>query len=210
VLRDAQRGHQQGTASKEQQGNGFYGLAIGFTVAAAACAVGGVSGGVFNPQVALGGATGGVFAWSTIWIYLVVQLGAGIIAGLAFLVLDPGDGALRTYTGGSNRISRPAGPNPVPAQRGESPSTAPASAATRIPSSNETGVRPARNRNPARSRQRTPHPGPGQQALAHGRRGRPDPAAGQLPDRAVARSAAPAGTESAPSRTRLGRLPVAV
>ena len=126
--------------SKEQQGNGFYGLAIGFTVAAAAFAVGGVSGGVFNPQVALGGATGGVFAWSTIWVYLVVQLGAGIIAGLAFLVLDPGDSALRTYTGGSNRISRPAGPNPVPAQRGESPSTAPAPAATRVPSSNETGA----------------------------------------------------------------------
>jgi aquaporin Z len=112
--------------SKGQQGNGFYGLAIGFTVAAAAFAVGGISGGVFNPQVALGGATGGVFAWSTIWIYLVVQLGAGIIAGLAFLVLDPGDSALRTYTGGSNRISRPAGPNLVPAPRGESPSTAPA------------------------------------------------------------------------------------
>jgi hypothetical protein len=106
---------------QEQQGNGFYGLAIGFTVAAAAFAVGGVSGGVFNPQVALGGATGGVFAWSTIWIYLVVQLGAGIIAGLAFLVLDPGDSALRTYTGGSNHISRPAGPNPVPAQRGDAP-----------------------------------------------------------------------------------------
>ncbi|MFG3024504.1 aquaporin [Streptomyces sp. NPDC048254] len=77
--------------SKDQPGNGFYGLAIGFTVAAGAFAVGGISGGVFNPAVALGGATAGLFGWSTIWVYLVVQLAAGIAAGLAFLALNPGD-----------------------------------------------------------------------------------------------------------------------
>jgi len=89
--------------SKDQPGNGFFGLAIGFTVTAGAFAVGGISGGVFNPAVALGGATAGLFAWSTIWVYLVVQLGAGIAAGLAFLVLNPGDRLLRTYTGGPNQ-----------------------------------------------------------------------------------------------------------
>jgi aquaporin Z len=99
--------------SKDQPGNGFFGLAIGFTVAAGAFAVGGISGGVFNPQVALGGATAGVFAWSTIWVYVVVQLGAGVVAGLAFLLLNPGDGALRTYTGGPNRVLRHAGSNPT-------------------------------------------------------------------------------------------------
>ena len=88
--------------SKDQPGNGFFGLAIGFTVTAGAFAVGGISGGVFNPAVALGGATAGIFAWSTIWVYLVVQLGAGIAAGLTFLVLNPGDRSLRTYTGGPN------------------------------------------------------------------------------------------------------------
>ena len=77
--------------SKDQPGNGFFGLAIGFTVAAGAFAVGGISGGVFNPAVALGGASAGLFAWSTIWVYLLVQLGAGIAAGLAFLALNPGD-----------------------------------------------------------------------------------------------------------------------
>jgi aquaporin Z len=77
--------------SKDQPGNGFYGLAIGFTVAAGAFAVGGISGGVFNPAVALGGATAGLFGWSTIWVYLVVQLAAGLAAGLAFLALNPGD-----------------------------------------------------------------------------------------------------------------------
>src|SRR4051812_38665027 len=35
-------------------GNSFYGLAIGFTVAAGGLAVGSVSGGAFNPAVALG------------------------------------------------------------------------------------------------------------------------------------------------------------
>ena len=68
--------------SKDQPGNGFFGLAIGFTVVAAgAFAVGGISGGVFNPAVALGGATAGLFAWSTIWSLVVVELAAGIAAG---------------------------------------------------------------------------------------------------------------------------------
>src|SRR5438128_754832 len=98
--------------SKDQPGNGFFGLAIGFTVAAGAFAVGGISGGVFNPAVALGGATAGLFAWSTIWVYLLVQLGAGIAAGLAFLALNPGDRVLRTYTGGPNQ-ARHAGSNPA-------------------------------------------------------------------------------------------------
>ena len=106
--------------SKDQPGNGFFGLAIGFTVAAGAFAVGGISGGVFNPAVALGGATAGVFAWSTIWVYLVVQLGAGIAAGLAFLALNPGDRLLRTYTGGPNQ-ARHGGSHPVPPTPGSNP-----------------------------------------------------------------------------------------
>ena len=77
--------------SKDQPGNGFFGLAIGFTVVAGAFAVGGISGGVFNPAVALGGAAAGLFGWSTIWVYLIVQLAAGIAAGLTFLALNPGD-----------------------------------------------------------------------------------------------------------------------
>jgi aquaporin Z len=77
--------------SKDQANNGFFGLAIGFTVVAGAFAVGGISGGVFNPAVALGGATAGLFAWSTIWVYLAVQLAAGVVAGLAFRTLNPSD-----------------------------------------------------------------------------------------------------------------------
>jgi aquaporin Z len=77
--------------SKDQPGNGFFGLAIGFTVVAGAFAVGGISGGVFNPAVALGGATAGLFGWSTIWVYLLVELAAGVVAGLAFRALNPAD-----------------------------------------------------------------------------------------------------------------------
>ena len=40
--------------SKATQGNSYYGIAIGLTVMAGAYAVGGVSGGVFNPAVAVG------------------------------------------------------------------------------------------------------------------------------------------------------------
>jgi aquaporin Z len=77
--------------SKDQQGNSFFGLAIGFTVLAGAFAVGGISGAAFNPAVALGAATAGLFAWSTLWVYVLVQVVAGIAAGLVFLALNPDD-----------------------------------------------------------------------------------------------------------------------
>jgi aquaporin Z len=77
--------------SKDQTGNQFFGLAIGFTVAAGAFAVGGISGGSFNPAVSLGAAVGGLFGWSTLWVYLLVELGAGVLAGLTFRELNPTD-----------------------------------------------------------------------------------------------------------------------
>jgi aquaporin Z len=77
--------------SKDQARNGFFGLAIGFTVVAGAFAIGAVSGGSLNPAVTLGAGVGGLFAWSTIWIYFLVQLGAGVAAGLTFLGLNPDD-----------------------------------------------------------------------------------------------------------------------
>src|SRR5580765_5978828 len=50
-------------------GNSFYGLAIGFTVLTGAFAVGGISGGAFNPAVAVGISVMGLASWSNIWIY---------------------------------------------------------------------------------------------------------------------------------------------
>ncbi len=77
--------------SKDHPDNSFYGLAIGFTVVTGAIAVGAISGGVFNPAVAIGGAAIGLFAWPTLWTYLVAQILAGTAAGLAFLALNPDD-----------------------------------------------------------------------------------------------------------------------
>ncbi|MGH3764065.1 MAG: MIP/aquaporin family protein [Pseudonocardiaceae bacterium] len=77
--------------SKDHPNNSFYGLAIGFTVVTGAIAVGAISGGVFNPAVAIGGAAIGLFAWATLWAYLVAQIVAGVAAGLVFLFLNPDD-----------------------------------------------------------------------------------------------------------------------
>jgi aquaporin Z len=77
--------------SKSHPDNSFYGLAIGFTVVAGGFAVGGISGGAFNPAVALGASVMGLFAWPTLWVYLLTQLAGGTAAGLAFLALNPDD-----------------------------------------------------------------------------------------------------------------------
>ncbi|MFE0156027.1 aquaporin [Nonomuraea sp. NPDC059007] len=77
--------------SKDHPGNSFYGLAIGFTVAAGAFAVGGVSGAVFNPAVAVGAASMGLLDWSKIWLWLAADLVGGALAGAAFLALNPDD-----------------------------------------------------------------------------------------------------------------------
>ena len=77
--------------SKDNDGNSFYGLAIGGTVTAGAIAVGGVSGGGFNPAVALGLAVHGEFAWSNMWVYAVAPLVGAAIAGIAFRLLNTHD-----------------------------------------------------------------------------------------------------------------------
>jgi len=77
--------------SKDQPGNGFFGLAIGFTVAAGAFAVGGISGGVFNPAIAVGGMVSGLFEWSHIWIYLLADLLGAAAAAMTFLYVLPGE-----------------------------------------------------------------------------------------------------------------------
>lgn len=77
--------------SKDHPNNSFYGLAIGFTVLAGAVAVGSISGGAFNPAVVLGGALMGLFGWATLPVYLVAQLVAGAVAGLAFRALNRDD-----------------------------------------------------------------------------------------------------------------------
>jgi aquaporin Z len=78
--------------SKDHPDNSFYGLAIGFTVFVGVTAVGSISGGAFNPAVALGATVIGLLSWPDIWIYLLADLAGGAVAALAFLYLNPGDG----------------------------------------------------------------------------------------------------------------------
>ena len=73
------------------EGNSYFGLAIGFTVTAGAFAVGGISGGAFNPAVALGVSVLGRFAWARLWIYIVAALAGAAIAATAFLYTQPSE-----------------------------------------------------------------------------------------------------------------------
>ncbi len=70
--------------AKGTAGNSFYGLAIGFTVLTGAVAVGGVSGGAFNPAVGLGVFLMGLEKLSQLGVYVVADLLGGAAAALAF------------------------------------------------------------------------------------------------------------------------------
>jgi aquaporin Z len=70
-------------------GNSFYGLAIGMTVMTGAFAVGDISGGAFNPAVALGICILGISSWRNIWIYLLANFAGGILAAVVFQFINP-------------------------------------------------------------------------------------------------------------------------
>ena len=72
---------------REHQAIPFYGLAIGMTVMTGAFAVGDISGGAFNPAVALGISMLGLSSWGNIWIFLVANFSAAIVAAIQTLNL---------------------------------------------------------------------------------------------------------------------------
>ena len=77
--------------AKGTSGNSFYGLAIGFTVMVGAFSVGNISGGAFNPAVAVGISMMGLSSWPNIWIYLVGNFAGGAVAAFTFKALNPSD-----------------------------------------------------------------------------------------------------------------------
>lgn len=77
--------------AKATANNSFYGLAIGFTVLTGAFAVGGISGGAFNPAVAVGIGMMKLVNVSQIWIHIVADLLGGATAALVFKVTHPDD-----------------------------------------------------------------------------------------------------------------------
>ncbi|HZN34797.1 MAG TPA: aquaporin [Pirellulaceae bacterium] len=77
--------------AKGTSGNSFYGLAIGFTVLTGAYSVGAISGGAFNPAVAVGLIVLGKVAATSIWIFLVANFAAGAAAAFVFKTINPTD-----------------------------------------------------------------------------------------------------------------------
>ncbi|MBW7909235.1 MAG: aquaporin [Kiritimatiellae bacterium] len=78
--------------AKATAGNSYFGWAIGLTVLVGAFAVGGISGGAFNPAVAVGLVSIKKLALSNLWIYLVGDF-AGAIAAAAVFKLTVGENA---------------------------------------------------------------------------------------------------------------------
>jgi aquaporin Z len=77
--------------AKATEGNAYFGLAIGGTVMVGGYSVQNVSGGAFNPAVAVGMAYMGIGRWADIWIYLVACFLGGAVAAWAFRALHPDD-----------------------------------------------------------------------------------------------------------------------
>lgn len=82
--------------SKDHEGNSFYGMAIGFTVLAGAYAVGPITGGAFNPAVAIGpilvdAIFGDGSSIANLWAYVVANVIGGAMGAVVFQFQNPDD-----------------------------------------------------------------------------------------------------------------------
>lgn len=75
--------------ARQTEGNSYFGWAIGFTVLAGAYAVGVISGGAFNPAVALGITILNLSTWSHLWIFIVANLLGAVAAAYTFRAAHP-------------------------------------------------------------------------------------------------------------------------
>ncbi|MFH1067906.1 MAG: aquaporin [bacterium] len=76
------------TTSRRTAGNSYYGLAIGFTLMIGIFAAGNISGGAFNPAVAIGVTLMGLSKTANIWVFLVGNFAGAALAALAFKQVD--------------------------------------------------------------------------------------------------------------------------
>jgi len=74
--------------SKKTVGNSYYGLAIGFTLMAAAYAIGNISGCAINPAVAIGLTIMGLSKLSNLWIFIAANFVGGALAAVIFNFLN--------------------------------------------------------------------------------------------------------------------------
>jgi aquaporin Z len=77
--------------AKATAGNSNYGLAIGFTVMVMAFALGGISGGAFNPAVATGITFMHIENADNFPVYLAGDLAGGVLAACTFQFINPDD-----------------------------------------------------------------------------------------------------------------------
>lgn len=75
-------------ASKRTENNGYSGLAVGLMFLASYYALGAVSGGAFNPAIAIGYCLGNIAEWSTSWTYFLGETIAAAIAAIIFKYLE--------------------------------------------------------------------------------------------------------------------------
>ena len=82
--------------SKKTAGNNYYGMAIGFTVMAAAIAGGGISGGAFNPAVGMGPILVDTFFGTCdcnpkqfLWIYIAGPFAGSTLAAITYRIINP-------------------------------------------------------------------------------------------------------------------------
>src|SRR5437016_14187296 len=59
------------------------------TVMTGAFAVGDISGGAFNPAVAVGISFLGLSSWGNLWIYLLANFAAAVVAAVVFNLINP-------------------------------------------------------------------------------------------------------------------------
>lgn len=76
---------------KKTAGNSYFGLAIGATVMAGAYAGGSISGGAFNPAVALGITLMGLVKPASLWIFVVANLAGAALAATVFRITTSND-----------------------------------------------------------------------------------------------------------------------
>jgi aquaporin Z len=93
--------------AKGTENNSFYGLAIGFTVLTGAFAVGGISGGAFNPAVAVGAAIMKIITPSQIWIHLIADFIGGAVAAAVFLFANQAERTEEALPSGSDVVPNP-------------------------------------------------------------------------------------------------------
>ena len=77
--------------SSKNAGNSYYGLAIGFTLFVGAYAGGVISGGAYNPAVAVGISSMGLSSWANIWVFLVANFVGGAVAAAVYKIANPGE-----------------------------------------------------------------------------------------------------------------------